>query len=229
MARLTVMTGSRSIDVLIVGLGMAGGQGKGWQKERKNQGMVRKYRLEKDLPTFKAGKIFQRNYIGLWAGEPLRSSLIYNAADLSKFPNILTDWFEAILEEPKTVWDLRTEDIFYIIKNGRVTRGVWNHGAYTMDRDTGDVFLTKDEAERELARRKAKQVLLRDTKGFKPDPKNFNFGWAVSYEVMGRNPHLVASWCEYVDESIRFRTKEDALNSINTHEKEWKTYLGVEE
>lgn len=190
---------------------------------------MKRYRLKKDLPTFKAGDKFYLCCEGLvWDNPEGKDIVAYALRTLEKFPNILTEWFEEIPEEPKTVWDLKTNDIFFVIEDGRIAGGKWNWSDYTRNRDAGDVFLTKNEAEKELAWRKARTILQRDTKGFKPNYRECNFGWGVSYEVMDREPHFETDWAEWVDGTIRFATEADAKASIKAHEKEWRIYLNPE-
>ncbi len=63
-----------------------------------------KYILKQDLPTFKAGTeawISEGGHlVTLVNGEML---IIYVGSTLAKFPNILTEWFEAIPEKQKAV------------------------------------------------------------------------------------------------------------------------------
>lgn len=56
---------------------------------------TKRYKLKRDLPTFKAGDIFYLSD----AGNLLRESdniAAYSWSTIDKFPNILTDWFEEI-------------------------------------------------------------------------------------------------------------------------------------
>lgn len=152
-------------------------------------------------------------------------------ADLNKKPvgdAMLPDIMEnyEVVERLKTVWDLKPDDVFYVIDDGRVAGGVWGQFDYTRNRDAGDVFLTKKDAEKELARRKAKQVLLRDTKGFKPRLSDGYEHIKVYYTDEGDLATL-SDYGLYGD--IYFELFADAEASIVAHEKEWKIYLGVEE
>ncbi len=59
---------------------------------------MKRYRLKKDLPTFKAGETFT-----LWDSIETQGLcrdsddiMAYHQKTLDKFPNILTDWFEEI-------------------------------------------------------------------------------------------------------------------------------------
>lgn len=253
---------------------------------------MKKYKLKKDLPTFRAGDEFRLEDSGLWkdVGE-MKPIMAYSRSILEKFPNILTDWFEEISEErtekkykvlkdcinpinvstvkegdiivrddqclakdviilarmqmegfiketpeqPKTVWDLKEGDTFYVIEYGEVAEGEWNYGDYTLSRDAGDLFLIEEDAEKELARRKAKQILIRDTKGFKPNWESDEYDKfevvyeysSASFDGYGLSVNERNHCCAHA--GPWFCTRADARASIKAHEQEWKTYLGVEE
>lgn len=53
-------------------------------------------------------------------------------------------YIKEIPKEPKTVWDLKVGDIYYVIEHGRVVSGHWNYGDYTPERCAGDMFLSLD-------------------------------------------------------------------------------------
>lgn len=140
-------------------------------------------------------------------------------------------FIEEIPKQPKTVWDLKYGDEYYAIaSDGFITTEIYrydNSYEHNSRVDIGNAFITKEEAEKELARRKAKVILERDTKGFKPDWEKYNYGVEVYWDHCGKK--LVYNWVELNDGTIRFKTDEDAQASIKAHEKEWKIYLGVEE
>ena len=82
---------------------------------------MKKYKLLKDLPTFKAGDEFYINSIGdlilydKWI-------VAYTKLTLDKFPNILTDWFEKIPEFDR--WRAeRGEEYWHIDGFGKVDYG----------------------------------------------------------------------------------------------------------
>ena len=66
---------------------------------------IKKYRLKKDLPTFKAGEVFELDERVGVEGLYRKSDCImaYTKKTLDKFPNILTDWFEPIDGEDTNV------------------------------------------------------------------------------------------------------------------------------
>lgn len=197
---------------------------------------MKQYKLLKDLPTFKAGDIFELEYTGdltfVEHGDTHKTAVplvvAYTKLTLEKFPNILKDWFEEIPEKPKTVEDLKEGDKWYYISYNSMCHYVASSrvlNCINTFREVGNVFLTGEEAEKELARRKAKQVLLRDTKGFKPDWPGCSVQVYYDYDK-----HLLDyGRFSLNDGTLRFATEEDATASIETHEKEWKIYLGAEE
>lgn len=70
---------------------------------------MRRYKLLKDLPTFKAGDEFLLEYNGcLYLQEGQMSNhrsdrvMAYHKKTLDRFPNILEDWFEEI--KPNSYW-----------------------------------------------------------------------------------------------------------------------------
>lgn len=199
---------------------------------------MKRYKLKKDLPTFGAGdEFFIPSSGGLWLIDGYDGVdgyygkiMAYAQSTLDKFPNILTDWFEEIPEEPKTVWDLEDGEDFFLVDSSEAE--VFGHSwenKFEPERSLGDVFLTREDAEKELARRKAKVILERDTKGFKPDWTVGTGKYEVYYDYVGEGLMIEYYYncCGHPD--LWFATAEDAKASIKVHPNAWKTYLGVEE
>lgn len=142
-------------------------------------------------------------------------------------------YIEEIPEQPKTVWDLKEGDNYYFIDTIGNTGGCFSAREEDLKymrryREVGNCFLTLKEAENELARRKAKQILLRDTKGFKPDWFDNDQGkYGIAYNAVGDRLIIQVEY-GYCFAEIYFATKEDAKASIKTHSDAWKAYLGVE-
>ena len=65
--------------------------------------------------------------------------------------------------KPKTVWDLKDGDEYwYIIINNNDNYATWNGNAWDLTvRESGNIFLTKKEAEFELERRKCEAIMLK--------------------------------------------------------------------
>ncbi len=194
---------------------------------------MKKYRLKKDLPTFKAGEVFTiGSDRGLWKdkGEQV-PILVYSRQTLARFPDILTDWFEEIPEEPKTVFDLGDGDECWIRDIDLKPRKVeWRGTPYDNQlRELGLVFLSREALEKDDARRKAEVILERDTKGFKPNWEDVSNKYEVYYDYESRelDTECYNTCCSH--SNLWFESSKDAKASIKNHEKEWKIYLGVEE
>lgn len=139
-------------------------------------------------------------------------------------------YIEEIQEKPKTVWDLEDGDKYYCItSDGLITTERYLQDMLYDDMrvSIGNAFLTYKEAEKEVARRKARVILEQDTKGFKADWKNGVWGFIVYWD--GSDMKLDYGWEPYLDGTIRFQSAGDAKHSIKKHEKEWRILLGVEE
>lgn len=69
-----------------------------WETYKPTEKKTRRYRLLKDLPTFKAGGIFHISPKGSLVSdnEFSKGIVAYARSTLAKFPSILTDWFEEI-------------------------------------------------------------------------------------------------------------------------------------
>ncbi len=196
---------------------------------------MKRYKLLKDLPTLEAGNDgFYLDSDGNLMNETNQvGHTIIPAPVLARNPHILTEWFEEIPEQPKTAWDLKEGDTYYaLLDYGAIVQSKWvNTEKYNQEcrRELGNVFLTYKEAKKERARRKAKVILERDTKGFKPDPSlDYSESYfCVYYDYNSRR--LRVGCLDNNFGGISFGTYTDAKASIKTHEKEWKIYLGVEE
>lgn len=66
------------------------------------------YKLKKDLSTFKKGELFYINEYGCLASAE-NHVVAYMSSTMSKFPNILEDWFE---EVPAPTRDVKTKAAF---------------------------------------------------------------------------------------------------------------------
>ena len=201
---------------------------------------MKRYKLLKDLPTFKAGQLAYISKTGnLIAGTPENQKttetgliiMIYHETTLKKFPNILTEWFEEI-EEP-------TDSIHWKPKIGEV---YWSHysdgeiGCFTWSKDpwhasmyrVGRVYRTKEECEKARERELA-EVRLRRTSTFKPDFENGKGGWIVFYDHECKTLAIFKIGCYDSGEPVHYATREEAEKSIEENERDWKIYFGVEE
>ncbi len=198
---------------------------------------MKKYRLKKDLPTFKAGSIFTLDDLGLWkdSGEQV-PILAYGSQVLKKFPNILTDWFEEI-KEKKSVWELEDGDPCYgisITDKGAVLEE-YTFSSYPVyngpmnARRVGALFTSEEEAWNYYHKCFAEATLRRDANGFEPDWEDGNQSkYYVWYDHCDHELYIDSSYIAQ-ESKIYFETNDEAADSIKKHEKEWLTYFGIEE
>ena len=158
---------------------------------------MKRYKLLKDLPTFKAGQLAYISKTGnLIAGTPENQKttetgliiMIYHETTLKKFPNILTEWFEEIEEPTDSIhWKPKIGDRCFVLENTNIrptnyTGMLRDYNAWC----TGRVFRTEEECEKALDRELA-EVRLRRTSTFKPDFENGNGGYAVFITIYIEN------------------------------------------
>lgn len=65
-------------------------------------------------------------------------------------------------EKKKSVWDLKEgEECYWLILTGNIYNGIWDGSGLSIGiRDTGGIFLTKEEAECEIERRKVETEMF---------------------------------------------------------------------
>ena len=189
---------------------------------------MKRYKLKRDLPTFKAGDIFYISDMGNLIRES-DNVPAYSWSTLEKFPNILAEWFEEI--KPTRWKPEMSHDYYYISGDGHVYDNSWDDSRF-VDNDRfeiGNCFQTKEEAEQVVEYLKALAVVRGDaTSKFTKDRNN----WYVYYDTNLDSIHSSIS-CTMLDNGIfglpYFATREDARKSIEQHKKEWLTIFGVKE
>lgn len=190
---------------------------------------MKRYKLKRDLPTFKAGEIF---YISD-SGNLLRESdniAAYSWTTLDKFPNILDDWFEEVNES--TRWKPeKFQKYYYVEDDSFVYDDTWANGS-AIDNgrfEIGNCFQTKEEAEQVVEYLKALAVVRGDsTSKFARDRNSFY----VYYDIISNHLAVGVSFYDLENGIFGlpyFATTEDAKRSIEQHKKEWLTIFGVKE
>ena len=211
---------------------------------------MKRYKLLKDLPTFKAGQEFfisdsgnlivgtpdipKQITVETRYGLPMKIDLMaYAKETLEEFPNILKDWFEEI-KEP----ELPKE--FFFIVSGKI--GNIEYLTFSLNEDTkqeykniieeykgvGNYFETREEAKKYLEYLKAKAIIKQDAKGFKPDwsdreqPKIFGY-----WDFILEEPDCGLDYRAKTP-NVYFQSSKDIKESFENHPKEWKTYLTYE-
>lgn len=179
---------------------------------------MKRYKLKRDLPTFKAGDEF---YLDSNNDLRLKVSdiMAYNHKTLEKFPNILKDWFEEIPEEYKR-WRASQSNVYWFIDDVGDEKYEVETG-HTIDDFRwmlSNYFKNKKEARAYKKYLIARQVLLDDAEGGKFIPYKMNYcllnnlsgdwllDWTYSYE-QGR---------------IYFKDRESLKKSLKEHEEQWE-------
>jgi len=119
-------------------------------------------------------------------------------------------------------------DEYFIINRNTVDGYIW--GDDSIDQgylSIGNIFRTKQEAEKHLTYLKALQVLKGDTKGYEWKYREQDYGYVVTYSCIFKTFHFEFGTMAR-ESQVRFRTEEDAKESVKLHEKEWRIVLGVE-
>lgn len=180
---------------------------------------MKRYKLLKDLPTFKAGDKFyldSNNNLRLSGSE----IIAYSHITLEKFPNILKDWFEEIPENKR--WRGKHNERYWCV-DGR--GGVYcstedGHSVDDYRFDTGSYFKTEEEAEAYRKYITARQVLLDDAEGgkWKKDGNNIyayydydEDDWEYDDTVEGMQTIGI----------IYFQNLKDIQESLEEHKEQW--------
>ena len=78
--------------------------------------------------------------------------------------------------EPKTIWDLEegdSEEYYFICFDGDITLGNFSSCFSEKVRDIGNAFLTREEAEFEIERRKIEVIMRKYSRPFKNGMNNY--------------------------------------------------------
>ena len=190
---------------------------------------MKRYKLKKDTPAFKAGTECYIEEAGNMV--PCRgiSYTIVHKDQLEKNPNILTDWFEENKES--TRWKPKMDQEYYCLgSNSSVIPDDWcdldiDHNRF----ETGNCFQTEEEAEKVVEYLKALAVVRGDaTSKFIKGQDNFYVSYNAAYNCLdvSDNAYLIKNGIFGLP---YFATREDAQRSIEQHKDEWLTIFGVKE
>lgn len=190
---------------------------------------MKRYRLLKDTPAFKAGTECYIEEAGHMV--PCRgiSYTIVHKDQLEKNPNILTDWFEEV-NEP-TRWEPETDQEYYCIgSDGSIYDDDWADLSSDRDKfEIGNCFQTEEEAEQVVEYLKALAVVRGDATS---EFVKYNDNWFIGYDSEHKsidafcNPYTARNGIFGLP---YFATEEDAKRSIEQHKNEWLTIFGIEE
>lgn len=195
--------------------------------------MEKLYKLKTDLPTFKAGDLFY-----LDRNRSLRHKetdiVAYHYSTLDKFPDALERFWEPVEEELKRWRAKRDRKFFFVdcrgvVLSGFDSRDSISSACYAL----GNYFKTEEEAQALADYLKALAVVRDDAKGFKPDWANDT--QCKFYVYYSHRQKRLSFECleEDADNGVfglpYFAEPEDAVESIDKHEKEWETIFGIKD
>ena len=157
----------------------------------------------------------------------------YSVSSDGEAQGLYTEYYlEPYIEKPKSVWDLKEGDAYYVIDYDFMSvRSVifFNDTDDLNYRYLGNCFLTKEEAESELERVKIEAEMLR--LGGKRKGEQGKANWYLEYRPMSGG--IEALWSSYeIDQGvIYFESEEKAKKALETiGEERFKKYIfGVEE
>lgn len=196
---------------------------------------MKRYKLLKDLPTFKAGDLFYISEYGALVhngGDPDGYNVMaYAQSTLEKFPNILTEWFEEIPNPTDSIhWKPKIGQRYFYIDDGYVFSDVWIDSRVDNRRYmAGAIYYAETDAKRALERQIAITTLMRDS-NFEPDWSNNDQNkWTAFYNHNDKELLVEATAFLQYPSAIYFDTYDSIKKSIKNHKKEWLIYLGVED
>ena len=187
---------------------------------------MKRYKLLKDLPFVKAGAIFKE-----WTGERSgkEEKALVNADNLTT-----TLWVEDIENFDEWFEEVKKSKRKYLIDfyQAKVNETLEEFYVDWADNNLTDLmvwFDTREEAESHLEYLKAKSIIKKDAKGFKPN-------WADEEQTkysgywQWLSAKLDYTW-EYTFKSstIYFESINDIKESFAKHPEEWRTYLSYEQ
>lgn len=134
---------------------------------------------------------------------------------VEKFRNELTSKVNAILEKEnkaKTVWDIEFGNKYYFIQpEGLIVWNKFNKDGFDINaRNIGNMFLTQEEAQSELERRKIEAIMKKYSRPFNEKKEN----WAIYYDHYDKAVNTTC-WHNTDYGSYRFESKEVTQKVIN--------------
>jgi hypothetical protein len=181
-----------------------------------------KYKLLKDLPFAKAGEIFREDYD---ENDNNNVYLFQESYEIKQHKILVEDIddFDNWFEEVRTFGEY-----YYVIDVGHV--GYLEDGSYrpndTLGRmEIGNIFKTREEAEKYLEYLKAKEVIKQDANDFKPDWNDENDRKYCGFWDITKKEFEYMCINTLQSDSIYFNIADDIIESFEKHPEEWKTYL----
>lgn len=115
-------------------------------------------------------------------------------------------------QKPKTIWDLNIEDsekYYCIDSDGAIVQHMFDESFDEVNRDMGNAFLTREEAEFELERRKVEAIMRKYSRPFKQGEYDYCIEYYHSNNTLNICCYSVTNFG-----TPYFETREMALKAI---------------
>lgn len=193
---------------------------------------MKRYKLLKDLPTVKAGTIFQEIVREVDDSRALKEYETTNKDSiLISEINNFDEWFEEIKEPTDSIhWEPLPGDIYWYLSNtGVVLKKKWMSSPDDIMRYViGNTYRTEKECDKAYNRKLA-EARLRQTSDFESDFENGSGGWVVCYRRRaGKLDYIKTYGCDS-GEPVRYATMKEAERSIRENREDWLKYFGIKE
>lgn len=195
---------------------------------------MKRYKLLKDLPFAKAGDILslersqEHGYFKLCKDRSNPRSIELYEGIVEGFIDNFDEWFEEI-EEPKIFFTIDIYKSKFKEINTDYYSG-WSALEVKNIKDLGLLFKTVEKTKKYLEYLKAKAIIKKDAKGFKPDWNNEDENrYRGCWDLKKDTTIWMYESGAFKEPLIFFKSVKDIKESFEKHPNEWRTYLTYEQ
>lgn len=195
---------------------------------------MKRYELLKDLPFAKAGDILslersqEYGYFKLCKDRSNPRSIELYEGIVEGFIDNFDEWFEEI-EEPKIFFTIDIYKSKFKEINTDYYSG-WSALEVKNIKDLGLLFKTVEKTKKYLEYLKAKAIIKKDAKGFKPDWNNEDENrYRGCWDLKKDTTIWMYEFGAFKEPLIFFKSVKDIKESFEKHPNEWRTYLTYEQ
>lgn len=195
---------------------------------------MKRYKLLKDLPFAKAGDILslersqEYGYFKLCKDRSNPRSIELYEGIIEGFIDNFDEWFEEI-EEPKIFFTIDIYKSKFKEINTDYYSG-WSALEVKNIKDLGLLFKTVEKTKKYLEYLKAKAIIKKDAKGFKPDWNNEDENrYRGCWDLKKDTTIWMYESGAFKEPLIFFKSVKDIKESFEKHPNEWRTYLTYEQ
>lgn len=195
---------------------------------------MEQYKLLKDLPFAKAGDILslersqEYGYFKLCKDRSNPRSIELYEGIVEGFIDNFDEWFEEI-EKPKIFFTIDIYKSKFKEINTDYYSG-WSALEVKNIKDLGLLFKTVEKTKKYLEYLKAKAIIKKDAKGFKPDWNNEDENrYRGCWDLKKDTTIWMYESGAFKEPLIFFKSVKDIKESFEKHPNEWRTYLTYEQ